>query len=264
MPELHPAARGFGAAAAAYERGRPDYPAAAVRRLVERLDLRPGRTVLDLAAGTGKLTRLLVPSGANVLAAEPLPQMRAELEKRVHGVATFGGTAERIPLLDAYVDAVTVGQAFHWFRPDTALPEIARVLRPGGGLALLWNVREHRDPIQAGISAILAPLAGDTPHRGQRDWRAVLDESGLFTPCETALFRHRQTLDEDGLAERVLSISFVASASRAARDEVEQDVRALAREAGTPLELPYVTELYLAFRPGQLTEGSSGIRATSS
>jgi len=249
VPELHPAARGFGSAAAAYERGRPDYPAAAVRRLVERLDLRPGRTVLDLAAGTGKLTRLLVPSGANVLAVEPLPQMRAELEKRVHGVATLGGTAERIPLRDAYVDAVTVGQAFHWFRPDVALPEIARVLRPGGGLALLWNTREEKDPLQAAISAILAPLAGDTPRRGQRDWRAVLDESGLFTPCETALFRHRQTLGEDGFVERVLSISFVASASRTAREEVERQVRALARDAGTPLELPYVTELYLAFRP---------------
>jgi len=249
VPELHPAARGFGSAAAAYERGRPDYPAAVVRRLVERLDLRPGRTVLDLAAGTGKLTRLLVPSGANVLAAEPLPEMRAELEKRVHGVATLGGMAEQIPLLDGYVDAVTVGQAFHWFRADLALPEIARVLRPGGGLALVWNTREEKDPLQAGISAILEPLAGDTPRRGQRDWRAVLDESGLFTPCETALFRHRQTLDEDGMAERVLSISFVAAASRTVRAGVERQVRELARAAGTPLELRYVTELYLAFRP---------------
>lgn len=249
MPELHPATRGFGAAAAAYERGRPDYPAAAVRRLVARLDLRPGRTVLDLAAGTGKLTRLLVPSGANVLAVEPVPQMRAELEKRVRGIAALGGTAERIPLLDAYVDAVTVGQAFHWFRPESALPEIARVLRPAGGLALVWNTREERDPLQAAISAILAPLEGDTPRRGHRDWRAVLDGSGLFTPCETALFRHRQILDEDGLAERVLSISFVAAASRAARAGVEERVRALARDVGTPVELPYVTELYLAFRP---------------
>lgn len=264
MPELHPATRGFGAAAAAYERGRPDYPAAAVRRLVERLDLRPGRTVLDLAAGTGKLTRLLVPSGANVLAAEPLPEMRAELEKRVHGVATLGGTAERIPLVDAYVDAVTVGQAFHWFRAETALPEIARVLRPGGGLALVWNTRQEKDPLQAAISAIIAPLTADTPRREHRDWRAVLDGSGLFAPCETALFRHRQTLDEDGFTERVLSISFVAAASRTVRDGVERQVRELARDAGTPLELPYVTELYLAFRPGQLTDGSSGIRATSS
>src|SRR5947207_15073693 len=97
-----------------YERGRPDYPKAAVKRIVERLELRPGRTVLDLAAGTGKLTRLLVPSGANVIAVEPLLEMRQELEKHVRGIATLGGTAERIPLTDSYVDAVTVAQAFHW------------------------------------------------------------------------------------------------------------------------------------------------------
>src|SRR5712671_3101577 len=132
---LHPATRGFAVAADVYERGRPDYPAVAIARIVSRLGLGRGRTVLDLAAGTGKLTRLLVPSGANVLAVEPVREMRTELERRVPGVATLGGTAERIPLNNGYVDAVTVGQAFHWFSPDPALREIHRVLRPGGGVA---------------------------------------------------------------------------------------------------------------------------------
>src|SRR5258708_5912488 len=100
VSELHPATRGFGLAADVYERGRPDYPSAAVRRLVQRLDLRPGRTVLDLAAGTGKLTRLLVPSGANVLAVEPIREMREELERRVPHVTAMDGTAEQIPLVD--------------------------------------------------------------------------------------------------------------------------------------------------------------------
>ena len=99
MSELHPATRGF-AAADVYERGRPDYPAAAIARIVEKLELRPGRTVLDLAAGTGKLTRLLVPSGANVVAVEPLREMRVELERRVPAVAVLAGTAERIPLAE--------------------------------------------------------------------------------------------------------------------------------------------------------------------
>ena len=129
MSELHPATRGF-AAADVYERGRPDYPAAAIAKIVERLGLRPGRTVLDLAAGTGKLTRLLAPSGANVIAVEPVHEMRAELERRVPGIAALAGTAERIPLTDGYVDAVTVGQAFHWFDADKALREIHRVLTP--------------------------------------------------------------------------------------------------------------------------------------
>jgi SAM-dependent methyltransferase len=246
--ELHPATRGFELAADVYERGRPDYPSAAVRRLVQRLDLRPGRTVLDLAAGTGKLTRLLVPSGANVIAVEPIREMREELERHVRGVATMGGTAEKIPLVDAYVDAVTVAQAFHWFRTDEALREIRRVLRPGGGLALIWNTRDDRDALNAAISEILSPLGNDTPQRRQRDARAILDASGLFTPCEPALFRHRQKVDEDGLVGRVLSISFVAAASAAVRADVEQQVRALAQERDGRIRVPYVTELYLAYK----------------
>jgi SAM-dependent methyltransferase len=249
VSELHPATRGFGLAADVYERGRPDYPSAAVRRLVQRLDLRPGRTVLDLAAGTGKLTRLLVPSGANVLAVEPIREMREELERRVPHVTAMGGTAEQIPLVDEHVDAVTVAQAFHWFRSDQALREIRRVLRPGGGLALIWNTRDDRDPVNAAISEILEPLGTDTPRRRQRDARAVLDESGFFTPCETALFKHRQKVDEDGLVERVLSISFVAAASRAVRADVEERVRALAQEHDGRIRLPYVTELYVAYKP---------------
>jgi ubiquinone/menaquinone biosynthesis C-methylase UbiE len=249
VSELHPATRGFGLAADLYERARPDYPSAAVRRLVQRLDLRPGRTVLDLAAGTGKLTRLLVPSGANVLAVEPILEMREELERRVPGATAMDGTAERIPLVDESVDAVTVAQAFHWFRADQALREIRRVLRPGGGLALIWNTRDDRDPVNAGITEILEPLGTDTPRRRQRDARAVLDESGLFTPCEAALFKHRQKVDEDGLVERVLSISFVAAASRAVRDGVEARVRSLAQGHDGRIRLPYVTELYLAYRP---------------
>ena len=249
MSELHPATRGFGLASDAYERGRPDYPAAAIEQLVRRLDLRPGRSVVDLAAGTGKLTRLLTPSGAEVVAVEPIAEMRAELEHRVPGVSAIDGTAEQIPLADEGIDAVTVAQAFHWFRPREALSEIRRVLRPGGGLALIWNARDEGNALQAGISEILEPLGRGTPRRQHRDWRAVLDESGLFTPCERALYDHVQTLDEEGLVERVCSISFVAAAPRPVRDGVEARVRALARDAGSPLELPYVTELYLAFRP---------------
>ena len=248
-PELHPATRGFGLAADVYERGRPDYPASAVRRIAQRLDLRPGRTVLDLAAGTGKLTRLLVPTGANVLACEPIREMRSELERRVPEAIAMAGTAESIPLVDQYVDAVTVAQAFHWFQANEALREIRRVLRPGGGLALIWNTRDDRNQLNRAITEILEPLSRDTPRRRQRDARAILDDSGLFTKCEAALFKHRQKLDEEGLVERVLSISFVASAPREVRADVEERVRALARERDGRVRLPYVTEVYLAFRP---------------
>jgi SAM-dependent methyltransferase len=260
VSELHPATRGFELAADAYERGRPDYPAGAIVWLVERLGLRAGRTVVDLAAGTGKLTRLLVPSGAEVIAVEPIAEMRAKIER----ARALEGTAEAIPLPDASADAVTVAQAFHWFRADEALAEIHRVLRPGGGLALVWNVRDESDPIHAAVSDILAPLERETPRRHRHPWCEMLDASGLFSPCERETFEHEQLVDEEGLVERFTSVSFVAAAPPAECAEVERQLRALAREAGTPVRLPYRTELYLAFKAAQLTEGSSGIRATSS
>jgi SAM-dependent methyltransferase len=247
VSELHPATRGFAAAADAYERGRPDYPPAAIVRIVSSLGLRGGRTVLDLAAGTGKLTRLLVPSGANIIALEPVREMRSQLERQVPGVATIAGTAERIPLADGYLDGVTVGQAFHWFKRDDALREIHRVLRPGAGLALIWNARDERHPLQAALSEIIDPLEGDMPRRKQGNWKTLLEESGLFERSERSLFDHVQAVDEQGLVERVVSISFVANAPQAVRADVEARVRMLARQAEHPLRLPYMTELYIGF-----------------
>jgi SAM-dependent methyltransferase len=246
VPELHPATRGF-RAADVYERGRPGYPAAAVQRIVELLGLRPGRTVLDLAAGTGKLTRLLVPSGANVVAVEPLPEMRVELERRVPRVATLAGTAERIPLIDAYVDGVTVASAFHWFDAERALAEIHRVLKPGGGLALIWNARDERDVLQREISKLVDPLRGDVPGRREHKWLELLADSGLFERCGRSLFEHEQIVDEQGVVERVLSISFVATAPADVRRDVEARLRELVRERDEPVRLSYMTELYVGF-----------------
>ena len=130
----------FARSAAQYERARPGYAPEAVAFLVERLGLGPGRVVVDLAAGTGKLARQLVPSGARVVAVEPLAEMRSLIPA---GIEVLDGTAEAIPLPDASADAVTVAQAFHWFDAEAALREIERVLRPGGLLALVSN---RRDP----------------------------------------------------------------------------------------------------------------------
>jgi SAM-dependent methyltransferase len=242
--DLHPATRGFGLAADAYERGRPDYPAAAVDWLVERFDLRAGRTLVDLAAGTGKLTRLLVPSGADVIAVEPIAEMRVKIEN----ARAIEGTAEAIPLPDASVDAVTVAQAFHWFRAEEALSEIHRVLRPGGGLALVWNTRDDTEPLHAAVSAILAPLEHGTPRRHKKDWAAIVDASGLFTPTENVTFEHEQLVDEDGLVERFTSVSFVAAAPPDVRADVEAQLRSLVSDSGTPIRVPYVTEVYVALR----------------
>src|SRR3954470_5113900 len=140
-PSVDPlASAGFARAATSYDRGRPGYPDEAIDRVWEGLRLDGRAEVLDLAAGTGKLTRALLPRAARVIAVEPLREMRAALAVALPEVAAVDATAEQLPLEDGAVDAVGVGEAFHWFANEHALAEIARVLRPGGGPAMLWNV----------------------------------------------------------------------------------------------------------------------------
>src|SRR3989442_48244 len=132
--KVHPAVHGFARSPDAYERGRPDYPAAAIEWICAELAIGPSSTCVDLAAGTGKLTRALVPRAGTVIAVEPIDEMRDTLRAVVPGVEARAGTAENMSLPDDSADAVAVGQAFHWFDGDRALAEIHRVLRPGGGL----------------------------------------------------------------------------------------------------------------------------------
>ncbi|HEY6569104.1 MAG TPA: class I SAM-dependent methyltransferase, partial [Candidatus Limnocylindrales bacterium] len=147
---IHPAAaRGFGSSAEIYERARPGYPPDAVAEIVQLLDLRPGRTLLELGAGTGKLTRLLAPTGAYIVAVEPVASMRATLSTVIDGddgVEIVDGTAEAVPLPAGSVDAVVVAQAFHWFDAIRALSEVHRVLRSGGRLLLAINQRDESVP----------------------------------------------------------------------------------------------------------------------
>jgi SAM-dependent methyltransferase len=233
------AATGFSRAAAEYERGRPGYPAAAL----EPLALSPDLVVLDLAAGTGKLTRMLVESGATVIAVEPVAEMRAELPASVE---VLDGTAERIPLADGSVDLVTVAQAFHWFDGDAALAEIHRVLRPDGRLALVWNRRVEDAPVNVAIDAIVDPFrAGAPTHRGE-GWRAAFDRTTLFGSLEEHVFENEQVLDADGMADRIGSISFIASLPEEDRARVLADARALA--AGGPVSVPYRTEVHVSAR----------------
>jgi len=238
------AARGFSRSADAYDRARPDYPAAAVAWLAERLGLRPGRTVVDLAAGTGKLTRPLAATGAEVVAIEPVAEMRARIGDAA--ARSLDGTAEAIPLADASADAVTVAQAFHWFDGPAALAEIHRVLRPGGALALVWNRRPLEDPAHAAIERIIAPHRGDAPAHRSGAWRAAFDATTLFGPLEERTFAHSRPHDADALADRVGSTSFVAALDDGPQADVIAAVRALAAEG--PVELPYVCEVLVCDR----------------
>ncbi len=243
------AAEGFARGAGAYERGRPSYPPEAVSWLAEQLGMAPGRRVLDLAAGTGKLTRLLVATGASLIAVEPVAEMRSALAELAPGVDVRAGTAEAIPLPDASVDAVAVAQAFHWFASEQALAEIARVLIPTGRLGLVWNRRDLTLPLQAEISEIIEPHRGSTPSFMTGNWREAFQHTRLFIGTAEHQVPYEQLLTVDQLIDRVLSVSFIAALSPSARDEVEREVRALAqRHDDRPLRLGYVTELYFYAR----------------
>lgn len=252
MGEIHDtAARGFPLATQAYEQGRPTYPSAAAARLERELDLRSGRVVLDLAAGTGKLTALLVGTRATVIAVEPVAEMRAALERALPSVTAYPGTAEAIPLDDSSVDAVTVGQAFHWFRGDEALAEIHRVLRPGGGLGIVFNSRDTTVPWVSRLSEIMEPHRGDAPAQRTGAWREVFERTPLFERLHHAELSHVHHLTPNGVVARVASVSFIAALSDAEREAVLSEVRGLvATDPGTrdraQIELPYKTDVYWA------------------
>jgi SAM-dependent methyltransferase len=242
----HPDSRSFELVAETYERARPSYPAEAVAWIAERLDLRAGRTVLDLGAGTGKLTRALLETGARVVAVEPGDAMRAELERVAPGVEAYCGSAEQIPLADRSVDAVAVGQAFHWFRHGEAIPELHRVLRQGGGVALVWNSRDPDNPLQQEISELIAPFV--PPGRPDAaEWSRPLGESQLFGPIEERCFPFVEELDADMLADRIASVSFVAAAPPEARRELDSRLRSVAERLGGRIVFAYVTRAYVSF-----------------
>jgi ubiquinone/menaquinone biosynthesis C-methylase UbiE len=241
----HPDSRSFEDVAAIYERARPSYPEEAVAWIRDVLDLCSGRTVLDLGAGTGKLTRQLLETGATVIAVEPGDAMRAQLGQAVPDVEALRGSAEEIPLRDDSVDAITVGQAFHWFRHEEALPEMHRVLRPGGGVALLWNARDPESPLVQEVNDVLEEVLRDREPTPDSSLKLV--ESSLFGPVEEKVFQFAQELDADGLAERVASISFVAAMPPDRREDIESRIRAVVNAAGGLVTFPYVTNVYVSF-----------------
>jgi SAM-dependent methyltransferase len=251
---VHPKVRGFDRAAATYERGRPEYPATAVRALGRALGLGPRRTVVELGSGTGKFTRALRPLGSAVVAVEPTRGMRRVFERTVPDVPVLDGTAEAIPLPDAFADAVVAAQAFHWFRPRPALREIARVLRPGGGVGLVGNTREPAVAWSRAITEILDRYGWQGLPRSRDDrWKAAFAEAACpFGPLKARVFRHSQRAEPATFVDRVLSVSVVAIQSARERARVAREVRALLRS--DPLTrgrrwvtMPYRTEVYWAF-----------------
>ncbi len=227
-------ARSFGMAADVYERARPSYPAAALDWLLPA----GARRVLDLGAGTGKLTRLLAARGLDVVAVEPTEGMRREFGRVLPDVPVLDGTAEDVPLPDASVDAVLVAQAWHWVDPAVAAPEVGRVLRPGGTLGLLWNVRD------ASVDWV-AELDRTLPRAGEEQLRSLAPVvGGPFGPVERFDVPWSQEVTVAELLDYTSSRSWVITLPPDERQAVLDDVRGLAEArlaAAGELVVPYIT-----------------------
>ena len=241
----------FGAAASAYAEHRPGYAEAAVRWAVDPVrDRRPVR-VADLGAGTGKLTATLVSLGAEVIAVEPDPRMLAELRRAMPAARSVPGSAEEIPLPDASLDAVLAGQSMHWFDLDRALPEIARVLEPGGVLAGLWNVDDDRVGWVAQLAEISKRKSGITLTRWRdgagrsRQDRLVEAGSGRFGAPEVGEFGHGQVRTADSLLATIGTHSHLLVMDEAERAGLLARVRDFLRSqpetAHGEFTLPMVT-----------------------
>jgi SAM-dependent methyltransferase len=232
-------AASFDRAAEAYERARPEYPSAAVDWLLP-VD---AKTVLDLGAGTGKLTRALAARGLEVFAVDPLPKMLEQLRAAVPEATVSVGTAEDIPLADRSVDVILVAQAWHWVDQDAALPSVARVLKPGGTLGLVWNIRDARVPWVERLTAVMHPAEGDIFLETGRIQR------GPFGEIETASFDWSSEFTRDGLLDLIRSRSYFITASqseqasilRGVDDLLDTDPDIGGRETWT---MPYVTRAF--------------------
>ena len=233
-----------------YEAARPSYPPDAVAWFVENLRIAPGATVVDLAAGTGKLTRLLVPAGASLIAAEPVAGMRATFRAVLPNVPIIATTAEQLPFRDGSLDAVTIAQAFHWFDEDRAIAALARAVRVGGRVGLVWNARDRSVPWVNDVWAIMDRVEKRAPWRDHENWRdsALRDRPG-FGPLNAAEFRHEQTVTPAAMVQRVASVSHVAVLPPAERESVLEEVRTVLRtdpmtRDRDELQVPYRVDCY--------------------
>jgi SAM-dependent methyltransferase len=250
MPDIHhSAADGYAVTAATYAMGRPDYPPEVDAWLRDHLALSKGRTVLDLGAGTGKFLPHLRQTEATIVAVEPVAAMLEQLIARNPDIEAKRGTAEEIPLPDAYADAVVCAQSFHWFANTKALSEITRVLKTGGVLGLVWNVRDEAVAWVAALGPILDAHAGDAPRYHTQAWRRAFPAPGMV-PIAEKQFSHGHTgTPEHVIIDRVLSTSFIAALPAEERRRVSAQVRKLI--ANTPelalkseVTMPYVTVAY--------------------
>ncbi|WP_419795035.1 class I SAM-dependent methyltransferase [Pseudomonas palleroniana] len=254
MTDVHGSAQqGFSTQAATYVQGRPDYPRQLIGWLGEALGVEPQSTVIDLGAGTGKFTRLLSTLTPALIAVEPIAAMAAQLVRSLPDVRLVEGTAESIPLGDATADAVVCAQAFHWFATQAALAQIHRVLKPGGRLGLVWNVRDESVDWVAAISAIITPYEGDTPRFHTGRWREAFTGKYFSAPELTCFPYQHVGSPQEVVMDRFLSVSFIAALPDAEKAKVRAQLQALidthpALQGRDSVAFPYQTQAYVCHR----------------
>lgn len=237
--DLHPLAAGFVDVAAAYERGRPEYTPAVAEAIVAELGIAPEARVLDLAAGTGKLTRALLGAGLDVVAVEPQAQLREILVSSVGAERVLEGFAEEIPLPDASVAAVTVADAFHWFDQVTALREIRRVLIAGGGLAVLRIVPDWSGASWAHeVGTLIAELGREHPQFKGPRWQDTAEAEGSWTTPREVQLTMLQPASADGILDYITSMSWMAALPDDQRTETIARIGELIAAGEMPDELP--------------------------
>jgi ubiquinone/menaquinone biosynthesis C-methylase UbiE len=236
---LHPLAARFADVADAYERGRPDYRPAVVGAIAAELGISAGAPVLDLAAGTGKLTRALLDAGFDVVAVEPQASLREVLAAKVGAERVRDGVAEAIPLPDDSVAAVTVADAFHWFDRSVVMGEIGRVLRPGGGLSILTTAPDWSEVSWAHeVGTVLTSLRPDHPNFDGPSWQDVVKEADGWTAPREVRVTTSQPTSTERVLDYLASVSWMAALPEAEREETLARLRGVIEASETPPALP--------------------------
>ena len=236
---LHPLAAQFASVADVYERGRPEYAPAVVGALAAELGIAPGAAVLDLAAGTGKLTRPLLAAGFDVVAVEPQAPLRDSLAATIGPERVRDGLAEAIPLPDASVEVVTVADGFHWFSHARALAEIRRVLTPAGGLAVLSTAPDWSGASWAHeLGSLIVELRPEHPYFDGPPWQEAVRAAGGWSAPREIRVVTSQPADPSRIVDYVASMSFVAALPEDERVERLAQVASLIEAGETPAELP--------------------------
>jgi SAM-dependent methyltransferase len=254
---LHSAAStGFAKEAMAYSRGRPDYPDEVSDWLAGTLGVRPGAVAVDVGAGTGKFSRFLANTGAQIYAVEPVDEMREQMAVSLPSIQAISGTAQNLPIPDGEADVIVCAQAFHWFATSSVLAEFHRVLKPGGRLALVWNVRDESVDWVAALTRIISPFEGDAPRFYKGDWRRPFqqNQSTGFSALQETRFGYTHIgASDEVILDRFMSVSFIAALPEKDNAAVRQKISDLIATHPTLsgqaiVHFPYTTRAFVCTR----------------